>query len=80
MRTISMPDDLITLAEVAAMTSLSHDYLYHIYKTQIPHYMFGTTPRFSKKEVIEWIQSKRVYTKKETVARAHSYCVTGRHQ
>ena len=76
MRTISMPDDLITLAEVAAMTSLSHDYLYHIYKTQIPHFMFGSTPRFSRKEVLAWIESKRVYTKKLLSSRAESYCIT----
>lgn len=80
MKTISIPDDLITLAEVAAMTSLSQDYLYHIYKTQIPHFMFGSTPRFSRKEVIGWIETKRVYTKKQLSADAESYCVTRRHR
>ena len=76
MKTINIPDDLMTLADVAEMTALSQDYLYHIYKTQIPHFMFGSTPRFSRKEVLTWIESKRVYTKKQLSSRAESYCIT----
>ncbi len=63
MKKTNIPDDLMTLSEVAAMTALSRNYLYHIYKKQIPHYMFGTTPRFSRKEVLAWIVKTRLFQK-----------------
>lgn len=76
MKTESIPDDLITLEEVALMTSLSRDYLYHIYKTQLPHFMFGQTVRFSRREIVNWIESKRVKEDKKIIASAINYCST----
>lgn len=78
MKTDIIPDDLITLDDVAAMTSLSRTYLYHIYKAEIPHYFFGSAPRFSRKEVLEWIRSKRADTKSITSGKAALYCATHR--
>jgi len=72
------PDDLITMDEVARMTSLSKAHLYHIYKTDIPHFDIGGTVRFSRSEVIAWINTKRVYTKKQLASIASGRCAARR--
>ncbi len=74
--TVNIPDDLVTIDEVAAMTSLSRTYLYHIYKAELPHYVFGNSPRFSRKDVLDWIMSKRKASGAEVRRDAATYCAT----
>lgn len=59
-----MTDGMMTTAQLAQMLNISESRIYHII-ADIPHYKFGSAIRFDKKQIAEWLESKRVYTKRE---------------
>lgn len=72
-----MTGELLTINEVAAMTRLSASHLYHLVKAKtIPHYKLGAAVRFDKAEIIDWLGTKRVYTKNEINREAETYTAT----
>ena len=66
-------DGMLTTSQLATMLSISESRIYHII-SDIPHYKFGSSIRFDKREIADWIQSKRVYTKREIKAKAEKRC------
>lgn len=69
----AMTEGMLTTAQLASMLSISESRIYHII-ADIPHYKFGSAIRFDKKEIADWIQTKRVYTKREIKAKAERRC------
>lgn len=64
---------MMTIQEVAEFTQLSVSYLYQLVsKGEIPHFKIGANTRFVESDLIDWLRSKRVYTKYDCATKANT--------
>lgn len=66
-----MDTKLMTIQEVAEFTQLSVSHLYTLVsKGEIPHFKLGSATRFAESDILNWLKSKRVYTRYDCATRA----------
>jgi excisionase family DNA binding protein len=68
-----MDTKLMTIQEVADFTQLSVSHLYSLVsKGEIPHFKLGSATRFAESDILNWLRSKRVYTKYDCATKANN--------
>ena len=62
---------LMKIKEVAEITQLSVSHLYSLVsKGEIPHIKLGSATRFAESDIMNWLRTKRVYTKYDCATKA----------
>lgn len=75
-RTIFATKEVLTSEETALYLGISKSYLYKLtMRREIPHYKpMGKMCYFNRQEVEAWLQSNRVASDAELIAKAAAYC------
>lgn len=68
-----METRMLKIEDVAEMTQLSVSHIYALVsKAEIPHFKIGSALRFTETDIINWLRSKRVYTKYDCATKANT--------